>query len=113
MRASLSLGGRGASGIRSILNDFNRYIKFHSERIPIGFASVRVGSGVNNGLTESGRGVLEDDGLALNGVEAETPKKVLILMSDTGGGHRASAEAIKAAFHEEFGDEYQVSSDWF
>lgn len=37
-------------------------------------------------------------------------KKVLILMSDTGGGHRASAEAIKAAFNEEFGDEYQVSS---
>jgi 1,2-diacylglycerol 3-beta-galactosyltransferase len=30
-------------------------------------------------------------------------------MSDTGGGHRASAEAIKAAFNEEFGDDYQVS----
>jgi predicted Ser/Thr protein kinase len=29
---------------------------------------------------------------------AEAPKKLLILMSDTGGGHRASAEAIKAAF---------------
>ncbi|CDP07905.1 unnamed protein product [Coffea canephora] len=29
-------------------------------------------------------------------------------MSDTGGGHRASAEAIKAAFNEEFGDDYQV-----
>ncbi|KAG6649750.1 monogalactosyldiacylglycerol synthase, chloroplastic-like isoform X2 [Carya illinoinensis] len=108
LRASLSLGGRGASGIRSVLNDFNRAIKFHCERIPIGFASVRIGSGDSNGLREDGCVVSEDDGLTLNGVEAETPKKVLILMSDTGGGHRASAEAIKAAFHEEFGDEYQV-----
>ncbi|KAL4650684.1 hypothetical protein ACB092_01G106000 [Castanea dentata] len=108
VRASLSLGGRGGSGIRRILSDFNRAIKFHCERIPIGFASVRVGSVDNNGIREDGCGVLEDDGLALNGVATETPKKVLILMSDTGGGHRASAEAIKAAFHEQFGDEYQV-----
>ncbi|KAL5985666.1 putative monogalactosyldiacylglycerol synthase 3, chloroplastic [Asimina triloba] len=39
---------------------------------------------------------------------AERTKNVLILMSDTGGGHRASAEAIKDAFRLEFGDEYQV-----
>ncbi|KAG6698094.1 hypothetical protein I3842_08G004700 [Carya illinoinensis] len=108
LRASLSLGSRSASGIRSILHDFNRYIKFRCERLPIGFASVRVGLGNNNGLREDGCGVLADDGLALDAVEAKAPKKVLILMSDTGGGHRASAEAIKAAFHEEFGDEYQV-----
>ncbi|KAG5621191.1 hypothetical protein H5410_006409 [Solanum commersonii] len=35
-------------------------------------------------------------------------KKVLILMSDTSGGHRVSAEAIKATFNEQFGDKYQV-----
>ncbi|CAL9057121.1 unnamed protein product [Musa banksii] len=29
-------------------------------------------------------------------------------MSDTGGGHRASAEAIRDAFRIEFGDEYRV-----
>uniref|UniRef100_A0A0V0HNB3 Putative monogalactosyldiacylglycerol synthase, chloroplastic-like n=1 Tax=Solanum chacoense TaxID=4108 RepID=A0A0V0HNB3_SOLCH len=29
-------------------------------------------------------------------------------MSDTGGGHRVSAEAIKATFNEQFGDKYQV-----
>jgi hypothetical protein len=29
-------------------------------------------------------------------------------MSDTGGGHRASAEAIKDAFRIEFGDDYRV-----
>lgn len=39
---------------------------------------------------------------------AERTKNVLILMSDTGGGHRASAEAIREAFHLEFGDDYRV-----
>lgn len=39
---------------------------------------------------------------------AERTKNVLILMSDTGGGHRASAEAIRDAFRLEFGDEYRV-----
>lgn len=53
--------------------------------------------------------MVEEDGAPVNGVvECERSKKVLILMSDTGGGHRASAEAIKAAFNQEFGEEYQV-----
>ncbi|XP_015884255.3 monogalactosyldiacylglycerol synthase, chloroplastic isoform X2 [Ziziphus jujuba] len=119
--ASLKLSCRGGSTFRRIVSEFNRAIRFHCEKIPIGFASVRIGNGDddgsrdnngagnnNNGLREDGCGVLEDNGLPLNGVETENPKKVLILMSDTGGGHRASAEAIKAAFNEEFGDEYQV-----
>ncbi|EPS67572.1 hypothetical protein M569_07203, partial [Genlisea aurea] len=37
-----------------------------------------------------------------------TKKNVLILMSDTGGGHRASAEAIRAAFQLEYGDKYLI-----
>ncbi|CAD5180365.1 unnamed protein product [Musa acuminata subsp. malaccensis] len=41
-------------------------------------------------------------------IGAERTKNVLILMSDTGGGHRASAEAIRDAFRIEFGDEYRV-----
>ena len=41
-------------------------------------------------------------------IGAERTKNVLILMSDTGGGHRASAEAIRDAFQIEFGDEYRV-----
>ena len=32
----------------------------------------------------------------------------MILMSDTGGGHRASADAIKAGFHILYGDKYEV-----
>jgi len=35
--------------------------------------------------------------------------RVLILMSDTGGGHRASAQAIAAAFAERYGDRFHVS----
>lgn len=35
-------------------------------------------------------------------------RNVLVLMSDTGGGHRASAEAIRDAFKIEFGDQYRV-----
>lgn len=109
--ASLSWSSRGVSRVRRIFGEFNRAVRFHCEKIPIGFASVHVNSGDNNGLRGDGNGVLEDEGLVLNVVEAEKPKKVLILMSDTGGGHRASAEAIKAAFNEEFGEEYQVSFD--
>lgn len=114
---SLSLGSRGTSSVKRIWSEFNRAIRFHCERIPIGFASVRVGSGDtngdnSNGLGDDGCSVLVEEGLPLNGAEAESPKKVLILMSDTGGGHRASAEAIKAAFYEEFGDYYQVSFEF-
>lgn len=36
------------------------------------------------------------------------PKRILILMSNTGGGHRASAEALRAGFIEQYGDQVQV-----
>ena len=96
---------------RRILNDFNTAIRFHNQIFPIGFDSPRVDSGDNNHSNNSNIdecGVIQDDGVSLNGVESRKPRKVLILMSDTGGGHRASAEAIRAAFYEEFGDQYQV-----
>eukprot|EP00882_Tetradesmus_deserticola_P020971 GHRQ01022664.1.p2 GENE.GHRQ01022664.1~~GHRQ01022664.1.p2 ORF type:complete len:191 (+),score=53.36 GHRQ01022664.1:424-996(+) len=35
-------------------------------------------------------------------------KTVLIMMSNTGGGHKASAEALKQAFEEKYGDKYRV-----
>lgn len=42
-------------------------------------------------------------------VRAESEKKrIMILMSDTGGGHRASAEALKAGFEKLYGDKYKV-----
>ena len=34
--------------------------------------------------------------------------RILILMSDTGGGHRASAQALQAAFAARYPDRFQV-----
>lgn len=34
--------------------------------------------------------------------------RIMILMSDTGGGHRASAEALKAGFHHLYGNKYVI-----
>lgn len=51
----------------------------------------------------------EDGTMEMVQLGADRTKNVLILMSDTGGGHRASAEAIRDAFKLEFGDEYNVS----
>lgn len=50
----------------------------------------------------------EEGAMEMLQIGTERPKNVLILMSDTGGGHRASAEAIRDAFHLEFGDDYRV-----
>ncbi|XP_057968827.1 monogalactosyldiacylglycerol synthase 2, chloroplastic-like isoform X2 [Malania oleifera] len=50
----------------------------------------------------------EEANMELLEMGAERTKNVLILMSDTGGGHRASAEAIRDAFRLEFGDEYKI-----
>ncbi|KAL8536922.1 hypothetical protein ACS0TY_012198 [Phlomoides rotata] len=109
--ASLSLNCKDAafSSIRRVMEQFNSAIKFHCERIPLSFASVRVDPAEINGCGDDGNGVLEgSEGVPVNAAASDAPKKVLILMSDTGGGHRASAEAIKAAFNEEFGEDYQV-----
>ncbi|KAL2897722.1 MGD A: Monogalactosyldiacylglycerol synthase chloroplastic [Bienertia sinuspersici] len=96
------------SNLKKILTDFNKAIRLHCDRIPLGFSSIGLNSEESNGVNDNRHGVLEDVRVPMNGVEPETPKRVLILMSDTGGGHRASAEAIKSAFNEEFGDDYQV-----
>lgn len=104
---SLNLGKDG-SNLKRIFSDFNKAMRLHCDRIPLGFASIGTNSEEINGVGDNGHEILENIGVPVNGVIPETPKRVLILMSDTGGGHRASAEAIKAAFNEAFGDEYQV-----
>ncbi|WOK96300.1 putative monogalactosyldiacylglycerol synthase 1, chloroplastic [Canna indica] len=104
-----ALSGGAPSKIHRLWSQFNRFVRLHCERrAPIGFASLGVSSDEIR-LDDEGPAVVEDDGVPVNSaVEYDRPKKVLILMSDTGGGHRASAEAIRAAFNQEFGDEYQV-----
>ncbi|XP_018509050.2 monogalactosyldiacylglycerol synthase 1, chloroplastic isoform X1 [Brassica rapa] len=109
--ASLSLNAKSSAGssLSRFINEFNSFMRFHSEKVvPDSFASIGVSSHESGARGNDGGGVLGEEGLQLSGVEADRPKKVLILMSDTGGGHRASAEAIRAAFNQEYGDEYQV-----
>ncbi|CAM8969449.1 unnamed protein product [Rhodiola kirilowii] len=101
----LSLGTRNLSTFRRMWSEFNKAISFHCDKLPLGFASLNVGS---EGLIGDRDGVVEKEGSDLKALNGEKCKKVLILMSDTGGGHRASAESIKAAFYEQYGDQYQV-----
>ncbi|XP_031484480.1 probable monogalactosyldiacylglycerol synthase 3, chloroplastic [Nymphaea colorata] len=70
----------------------------------------RCASSASLASSSSSHGGCSDDENDMEMVQlgAERTKNVLILMSDTGGGHRASAEAIKDAFRLEFGDEYRV-----
>ncbi|CAA7406942.1 unnamed protein product [Spirodela intermedia] len=70
---------------------------FHGERTGMEVDEAEV-------LEVGGDGMMEE----MVQLGAERTKNVLILMSDTGGGHRASAEAIRDAFSTEFGDEYRV-----
>ncbi|KAG2577297.1 probable monogalactosyldiacylglycerol synthase 2, chloroplastic isoform X2 [Panicum virgatum] len=69
------------------------------------------GSARGGGQGQSADGLaaaLSEEAADAVSVPAQGAKKVLILMSDTGGGHRASAEALRDAFRIEFGDAYQV-----
>lgn len=51
---------------------------------------------------------LDDKGKSVTPVKDTGRKRVLVLMSDTGGGHRASAEALQSAFEERYGNKYEV-----
>lgn len=86
---------------------FNGSVRWQCGRIPSVFSCASLeafGKEDDNGKAESN----DEDGQ--NGASvADKKKRVLILMTDTGGGHRASAEALKATFELEFGDEYQVA----
>ncbi|EFJ25510.1 monogalactosyldiacylglycerol synthase [Selaginella moellendorffii] len=86
-----------------VLEKFNGLIRRHCDRLPLACV-VQPGTG----NWDCGGTNVKDN--ACSGMVAPDPhKRVLILMSDTGGGHRASAEAIKATFELEYGDEYIVN----
>uniref|UniRef100_A0A6N2N0F8 monogalactosyldiacylglycerol synthase n=1 Tax=Salix viminalis TaxID=40686 RepID=A0A6N2N0F8_SALVM len=91
------------------------------QRVYGNFGSLSGGSNSSNGfygnnlqkhrcyVHESEDDFEEEDGtMELVQIGATRTKNVLILMSDTGGGHRASAEAIREAFKLEYGDEYNI-----
>jgi 1,2-diacylglycerol 3-beta-galactosyltransferase len=118
LSVSMSIPGPAsttAGRLHRMWGEFAQFVRLHGNQIaPLGFVSLGLDLGGGDGRGYSGEGgggggggvdaVAEEEAVA----RAEAPKKVLILMSDTGGGHRASAEAIKAAFMQEFGDNYQV-----
>eukprot|EP00850_Spirogloea_muscicola_P018752 SM000175S03299 [mRNA] locus=s175:163391:166412:- [translate_table: standard] len=104
MKAGSSNGAR-----RSIRAEINNMLRRHNRIVPLG------ASPAAHGAPSSGdvKG-LEQLQLKAGGGDPRLPasrceKRVLILMSDTGGGHRASADAIRTAIQEEFGSEYKVA----
>lgn len=93
---------------QSVARRFDDLIRRHCERVPhqLGWASISAQDGMGAGLAPVQE--VGDEKTQPSGQDEKKRKTVLILMSDTGGGHRASAEAIKATFELEYGDDYQV-----
>lgn len=86
---------------------FNGSVRWQCDRIPSLFSCASLeafGKQDDNGKSES-----NDESRRSDVAAVDKQKRVLILMTDTGGGHRASAEAIKTTFELEYGDEYQVT----
>lgn len=86
-------------------DSFNGSVRWHCDRRPPGLASSSLEAfrkHDDNGKVEASDNKQDDL------VCRDRRKRVLILMSDTGGGHRASADAIKTTFELEYGDKYQV-----
>lgn len=84
---------------------FNRSVRWQCDPVPFGLAC----SSLEAFGKHDENGKLEESEDPHNDIPVVRQKRVLILMSDTGGGHRASAEAIKTTFELEYGEEYQVS----
>ncbi|CAN6449890.1 unnamed protein product [Victoria cruziana] len=99
--------------VRSVVSP-RKWVKETAIESILGFERCRFSSSCSSAFSSpsASRGFgFEDEqvaGLEMLQMAAERTKNVLILMSDTGGGHRASAEAIKDAFRLEFGDKYRV-----
>lgn len=86
---------------------FNGSVRWQCDRIPSIFSCASLeafGKQDDNEKAES-----NDESGQNDAVAADKQKRVLILMTDTGGGHRASAEAIKSTFELEYGNEYEVT----
>lgn len=98
--------GTASSGQRSgIWDQLQNHIRRQCDRLP--GLSHSLGESDAPRETNQGRIKEGEDGCS-ELLAPREQKRILILMSDTGGGHRASAEAIKTTFELEYGDEYQV-----
>ena len=68
-----------------------------------------IGVGSNDGCLHFGLRDYMDPTTSLGPFVPEAPTKVLILYKTTGGGHKASAQALKDAFEEKYGRKIQVT----
>lgn len=113
-RVTVPANCRWEAMVRSVVSP-RKWVKETVIESILGFERCRFSSSCPSAFSSpsASRGFgFEDEqvaGLELLQMAAERTKNVLILMSDTGGGHRASAEAIKDAFRLEFGDKYRVN----
>ncbi|KAH7307855.1 hypothetical protein KP509_22G080200 [Ceratopteris richardii] len=105
-KAAVAVGRHSGQKAR-FWNAFNDSVKWHCDRIPSIFSSSSLeafGKQERNSNSES-----NDNNGNAGATVADKKKRVLILMTDTGGGHRASAEALKSTFELEYGDIYEVT----
>ena len=70
--------------------------------------SVKVVESIKNSASRRRSRFLYVDSIFYYLFRNRSKKKILILMSDTGGGHRASAEAIQQAIHEQYPRKFEV-----
>ncbi|GBG79232.1 hypothetical protein CBR_g29284 [Chara braunii] len=108
------VGGEGGAVPPSIADLMTAVLRRNSAVPPLACSSLSALGGNHspsleptNGGGGGGGGGGGDDGTGMCGANRRQ-KRVLILMSDTGGGHRASAEALKSVFELEYGDMYKV-----
>eukprot|EP00245_Coleochaete_scutata_P001063 TRINITY_DN11288_c0_g2_i1.p1 TRINITY_DN11288_c0_g2~~TRINITY_DN11288_c0_g2_i1.p1 ORF type:complete len:570 (-),score=72.27 TRINITY_DN11288_c0_g2_i1:352-2061(-) len=97
--------GTGAATNRSLASFINDIIRRHTSVVPLGCSSLSAHSPSPSQPQET---VPAEDAQAKL-VSTKRQRRVLILMSDTGGGHRASAEAIKSVFESRYGGDYKVT----
>ncbi|KAK9861351.1 hypothetical protein WJX84_003361 [Apatococcus fuscideae] len=118
-QAALSKRSGGSGGKRSRKGSINLGLTGPSDRSRLAQRLLRaagLGAGVGVGSFFAGGGAGPAHALKLwpfprSKRKARDPKdrrRILILMSDTGGGHRASAEAIRAGFEQLYGNEFHV-----
>eukprot|EP00271_Cylindrocystis_brebissonii_P013229 TRINITY_DN32913_c0_g1_i1.p1 TRINITY_DN32913_c0_g1~~TRINITY_DN32913_c0_g1_i1.p1 ORF type:complete len:626 (-),score=84.74 TRINITY_DN32913_c0_g1_i1:1043-2920(-) len=107
-RTTMIAGSSGESRRRTVRSMFNDMVRRHSRVVPLGYSRGKKASRSPSGSGGDSHpwGTSEEGGKLGHFPDQ---KRVLILMSDTGGGHRASAEAIKETFAQEFGDDYTVT----
>eukprot|EP00270_Netrium_digitus_P012671 TRINITY_DN4144_c0_g1_i1.p1 TRINITY_DN4144_c0_g1~~TRINITY_DN4144_c0_g1_i1.p1 ORF type:complete len:617 (+),score=138.84 TRINITY_DN4144_c0_g1_i1:117-1967(+) len=109
-RLHLSAGGSSncARG-RAFIAKINDYLRRSSQVAPIGPIDFPANPQENSGNGRGESSEIDDKDESQKGAGGdEHQKSVLILMSDTGGGHRASAEALKDTFELEYGKAYKV-----